>query len=42
MFEDGNVKLDVLPKCYIENVADELLSVAFEATDLLTEDVALE
>lgn len=42
LFEDGNVKLDVLPKCYIENVADELLSVAFEATDLLTEDVALE
>ena len=42
LFEDGNVKLDVLPKCYIENIADKLLSVAFEATDLLSQDVELE
>ncbi len=42
LFEDDNVRLDVLPKCYIESIADELLDIAFEQTDLLSENVELE
>lgn len=42
LFEDDKVKLDVLPKCYIENIADHLLEIAFEKTDLLSENVRLE
>lgn len=42
LFEDNKVKLDVLPKCYIENIADSLLDFAFEKTELLTENVELE
>lgn len=42
LFEDDKVKLDVLPKCYIENIADNLLDIAFEETDLLSENVELE
>lgn len=42
LFEDDKVKLDVLPKCYIENIADHLLEIAFEKTDLLSENVSLE
>lgn len=42
MFEDDKVKLDILPKCYIENIADDLLEIAFEQTDMLSEDVELE
>lgn len=42
LFEDNKVKLDVLPKCYIENIADDLLSFAFEKTELLSKNVELE
>lgn len=42
LFEDNKVKLDVLPKCYIENIADDLLDIAFEKTDLISENVELE
>lgn len=42
LFEDHRVKLDVLPKCYIESIADHLLEFAFEKTDLLQENVELE
>lgn len=42
LFEDDKVKLDILPKCYIENIADDLLEIAFEKTDLLSENVELE
>lgn len=42
LFEDHEVKLDVLPKCYIENIAEDLLSIAFEKTDLLSKDIELE
>lgn len=42
LFEDDKVKLDVLPKCYIENIADSLLDIAFEKTDLISENVELE
>lgn len=42
LFEDNKVKLDVLPKCYIDNIEENLLSFAFERTELLSEDVELE
>ena len=42
LFEDNKVKLDVLPKCYIENIADNLFEFAFEKTELLTKNVELE
>lgn len=42
LFEDGIVKLDVLPKCYIENVADNLMDIAFVKTDLISENVELD
>lgn len=42
LFEDRKVKLDVLPKCYIEDIAKKLPIFAFEKTELLTEDVELE
>ena len=42
LFEDERVKLDILPKCYIENIADKLLDIAFEKTDLISENVELE
>lgn len=41
LFEDSKVKLDVLPKCYIEMIADKLLEVAFEPTELLPNNVDL-
>lgn len=39
LFEDNKVELDVLPKCYIENIADDLLDIAFEKTELISENV---
>lgn len=42
LFEDDKVKLDILPKCYIENIADDLLEIAFDKTELLSENVELE
>ena len=42
LFEDNKVKLDVLPKCYIENIADDLIDIAFEETELISENVNLE
>lgn len=42
LFEDNKVKLDVLPKCYIENIADDLLDIAFKETKLLSKNVELE
>lgn len=42
LFEDDKVKLDVLPKCYIESIAESLLDIAFEKTDLISENVKLE
>lgn len=42
LFEDDKVKLDVLPKCYIESIANSLLDIAFEKTDLISENVKLE
>lgn len=42
LFEDNKVKLDILPKCYIENIADDLIEFAFEKTELLPENAELE
>lgn len=42
LFEDNKVKLDVLPKCYIENIADDLIEIAFKETELISENVELE
>lgn len=41
IFEDGQVKLDVLPQCYAKTVAENLLELAFEETDVLTENPEL-
>lgn len=41
LFEDNRVKLDVLPKCYINIIGDKLKSIAFSETDLLDKDVEL-
>ncbi len=42
LFEDGRVKLDILPKCYIGQIADRLPEFAFTKTKLLEKDVPLE
>ncbi len=42
LFEDNKVKLDVLPKCYIDNIADDMLRFAFEKSEVLSENVELE
>lgn len=42
LFEDNEVKLDVLPKCYIDIIAEDLSEFAFEKTKLLPENVELE
>lgn len=42
LFEDGGVKLDVLPRCYVEEIGEKLLEFAFTDTKLLGRDVALE
>lgn len=42
LFEDNKVKLDVLPKCYIENISDKLLDIAYKETSLISENVNLE
>ena len=41
LFEDNKVKLDILPKCYVEMIADHLLEAAFEQTEQLTQNVSL-
>lgn len=42
MFEDGNVKLDIIPKHFFNSVADELCSYAFTSCDILYSDSTLE
>lgn len=42
LFEDDKVRLDILPKCYIENIADDLLEIAFEEAEMLSENVEIE
>lgn len=42
LFEDEVVKLDVLPKCYVESIADDLIKIAFEKCELISQNVELE
>lgn len=42
LFEDNIVKLDILPKCYIDSISNELIKFAFNETNLLTYNVPLE
>lgn len=41
IFQDRRVTLDVLPRCYIEGIADKLIHIAFEETELLPLNVGL-
>lgn len=41
IFQDDRVSLDILPKCYVEDIADKLVEIAFEETDLLEKNVEL-
>ena len=41
IFEDNKVRLDVLPKSYVEMVSDNFLLFAFMQTDLLQKNVSL-
>ena len=41
LFEDNKVKLDVLPQCYVEIIARNLLNIAFEQTELLPQNSML-
>lgn len=42
LFEDSRVRLDILPKCYVDLIGEKLLDFAFEGTDLLEREVELE
>ena len=41
LFEDGNIKLDIIPKHFFNSVADELYNYAFTACDILFNDSVL-
>ena len=41
IFQDNIVSLDILPKCYVGEIADKLMEIAFEETDLLEKNVEL-
>ena len=41
LFEDGNIKLDIIPKHFFNSVADELFNNAFTPCDILFEDSTL-
>lgn len=41
IFQDDRVTLDILPKCYAEDIADYLMEIAFEETELLEKNVEL-
>lgn len=41
LFEDSNIKLDIIPKHFFNSVADELLNYAYTACDILFEDSEL-
>ena len=42
IFEDGKVKLDVMPSCYLAIIGDKLSFVAYKQCKLLEQDVELE
>lgn len=41
LFEDSNIKLDIIPKHFFNSVADELLNYAYTDCDILFEDSEL-
>ncbi|MCL2078531.1 MAG: AlwI family type II restriction endonuclease [Oscillospiraceae bacterium] len=41
IFTDGKVEFDILPRCWMYSLADDLSGIAFEASDSLSDDVAL-
>jgi hypothetical protein len=41
IFADGRVTLDVLPKCWLDIIANELLDVAFTQSEQLQQDIGL-
>jgi hypothetical protein len=41
IFADGKVEFDVLPRCWLYSVKDELLSIAYSRTDKLSRDIQL-
>ena len=42
IFEDGIVKLDTIPKCWLEPIAEKLFDSAFEICQYLDKDIDLE
>ncbi|MFI3226289.1 MAG: AlwI family type II restriction endonuclease [Clostridia bacterium] len=42
LFADSKVEFDIMPKCYFENIADKLLSIAFTQSINLFEDAPIE
>lgn len=42
LFEDNIVQLDIVPKCYISIIGEQLLPLAFSNTELLTAETDLE
>lgn len=42
LFEDGTIKLDIVPKHFFNSVSDELYAEAYTQTDLLSDDCSLE
>ena len=42
LFEDNKVRLDILPKCYVEMISDKLLDIAFESTEFLPNSIDLD
>lgn len=41
LFEDSMVKLDIIPQCYVEMIADHILSIAFSASEELPQNIPL-
>lgn len=42
LFNDEKVELDVLPKCFFNNISNELIKIAFEESKNLRENIAIE
>lgn len=42
LFEDGKVKLDILPDIFFKSAADKLIDIGFEKSDKLQMDIPLE
>jgi hypothetical protein len=42
IFADGKVELDILPKCYFNSIADEIIKVGFLVCSELSNDISIE